>query len=351
MDTIRVGIVGCGVMGPMHAQAVAELPLTDLVAVADLIPERAQKVAQDFDAAIVYREGADLVTNPPLDLGILALPACHRTQLALAAFAHGKHVLTEKPVAMNAAEVEQMIAARGNLKAACCSSRYRFRPGAEAATNFVASGALGTLRAVHHRNFIAAGPPPMHTPPEWRLKRALNGGGFMMNWGCYDMDYLLGICGWSLRPRTVFAQSWTVPAQLAPNLPEGSDAETQYTALIRCDGGTVLSFERGEYMPIAVENCWQIIGERGSLRLDMLGTERKQIVFDECTAGGGTQSQVLWEGDEDAGEGMRGPLRDLAEAIRDDREPSTSLERSLVIQKITDAVYHSAATGQAVQID
>jgi predicted dehydrogenase len=136
----------------------------------------------------------------------------------------------------------------------------------------------------------------------------------------------------------------------------------QYTALIRCEGGTILSVERGEYMPIANESAWQIIGTKGSLRLTMTAVTAsgpkasagasnwKQILLDELTEDQGTVSSVLWEGEEDLNEVMVGPVRDLAQAIREDREPKTTLEKALVVQKITDAIYASGAAGDAVEV-
>ncbi len=174
--------------------------------------------------------------------------------MALRAFAKGKHVLTEKPVAMNADEVREMIAARGELTAGCCSSRYRFRKGAEVVTAFIANGGLGDLRVVRCRAIVATSKKPDTPLPAWRLIKSLNGGGILVNWGCYDLDYLLGITGWSLKPKTVFAQTWTVPPPFESHVAPSSDAETHYIATIRCEGGIILSIERGEYMTAQSES-------------------------------------------------------------------------------------------------
>lgn len=360
MQPVKYGVIGCGVIGPTHMKPAATTDILDLVAVADLIPERAQKAAADYNVPKVYGPGLDLIADPEIELVVLALPTCHRKELALAAFAAGKHVLTEKPVAMNAGDVADLIAARGQLKAACCCSRYRFITHHQVAADFIASGALGELREVYMRSFFPAAPPPEEPKPEWRLKRHLNGGGFLMNWGCYDLDYLLGLTGWQLKPLKVFAQTWQIPLHIAAHIPEGSDAETQYTALVRCEGGTILSVERGEYMPITGESAWQIIGTKGSLRLTMTAAAAsgpqaqqglanwKQILFDELKADQGTVSTVLWEGEEDLDQVMLGPITDLAQAIREDREPKTTLEKALMVQKITDGIYASAAAGDAV---
>lgn len=360
MQPVKYGVIGCGVIGPTHMKANASYDHLDLVAVADLIPERAAKAAADYNVAKVYGEGKDLIDDPEVELVVLAMPTCHRKELALYAFSKGKHVLTEKPVAMNAGDVDDLIAARGDLKAACCCSRYSFITHHQVAAEFIAAGNLGALRSVYMRSYFPAAPPPAEPKPEWRLKRHLNGGGFLMNWGCYDLDYLLALCGWQLKPEKCFAQHWPVAPHLQSHLPAGSDAETYYTALIRCEGGTVLSLDRGEYMPISQESAWHIMGEKGTLRLTMTAVAAagptasagasnwKQIVFEEATVDRGLVSTVLWEGEEDLSRVSTGPVADLALAIRENRDPRTTLEKARLIQQISDAVYQSGWTGDCV---
>jgi UDP-N-acetyl-2-amino-2-deoxyglucuronate dehydrogenase len=350
VQPVRLGIIGCGVIGKVHLEAAVQSSLLEVVAVADLDEARACAAAERFGVPRVYTDGQLLLADPDVEAVVLALPACARTSLALRAFERGKHVLTEKPVAMNAAEVRQMIAARGELVAGCCSSRFRFLPAAQAATDFIATGALGPLRLLRCRAVQAASPPPQTLPPAWRLSRALNAGGILANWGCYDLDYLLGLTGWILKPRLVLAQTWTVPPQFQSHLPPGSDAETHAVALIRCEDGAVIALERGEYMAARSDAAWEIIGTAGSLRLNMLPAERKQLVFDEGTATDGVASRVIWEGDEDASLTRRGPVEDFAAAIRTGHPPKTTLEQALVVQQITDAIYAAAEQGKAVEI-
>ena len=350
MDPVRLGVVGCGVIGPTHMQAAVDSPLLELVAVADLIEDRATQAAEKFGVPKTYSSGSELLDDPDIEAAVLAFPTGKRTELALEAFAKGKHVLLEKPVAMNEAEVRQMMAARGDLVAACCSSRFRFFEGARVAADFIASGALGPLRVVRCRNIAACGEKPDAPRPDWRLIRARNGGGYLVNWGCYDLDYLLGITGWTLRPRLVLAQTWTVAPQFESHVHPGSDAETHYAALIRCEGGTVLTMERGEFMAAETENAWQVIGTKGSLTLQMTWGSPKKIIHADTTTEKGTATHTLWEGDEGGKAPMRGPVTDLATVIREGGEPETNLERALVLQQITDAIYASAEQAAAIEI-
>ncbi len=351
MDKVRIGVIGCGVMGPRHVESAVNVERAECVAVADLIESKATATAKTFGVPRVYRSGDELLADGDVDAVVLAFPAATRTAMALKAFARGKHVLTEKPVACNAEEVRRMIAARGDRVAGCCSLRFGYHAHAKVAAAFLAERPLGDLQLVRARHLVPGKARPSVMPPPWRLRRDLNGGGILYNWGCYDLDYLLGLTGWTLRPRTVFAQAWTIPERFANHVVPESDAETYYTALVRCEGGTVLSLERGEYMPAAADAAWQIIGEHGSLRMMMTPGDGKQLIHDEATDDG-VVSHILWEGDEAwHGPHADAPLRDFVDAICDGRPPRTDLARSLVIQEITDGILASAASGRCVEID
>ena len=350
MERVRLGVIGCGVIGSCHARYAKQSDRIELVALADLIEEPVRKLAEEHSVPKVYADAESLLADPDVDAVVLAMPTCARTALALKAFASGKHVLTEKPVAMDAGEVEQMIAARGDLVAACCSSRYQFPASAKAITDFIATGALGELRILRVRQLCAAGPRPEKPGPIWRIKRSLNGGGFLVNWGPYSLDYMLGLAGWSLKPRQVLAQTWPIAPQLESYIAPESDAETHFVAHIRCEGGIVFTIECGESLTGPAENAWQILGARGSLSLNMLPEESKSVCFNYVTQEEGLVSKVIWEGSEDNDVVHAGPVQDFASAILDGCPPKTTLEQSLVIQKITDAIYASAEQDRAVDI-
>jgi predicted dehydrogenase len=215
----------------------------------------------------------------------------------------------------------------------------------------VASGALGAIRVVQCRAIDPDGGAPKNPPPTWRLRKSENGGGILMNWGSYDLDYLLGLCGWKLKPQTALAQTWTIPPQFASHAAPKSDAETHFAAMIRCQGGEMISFERGEYCAAAAEiPSWRIVGTKGSLRLTMTPDQGKKLYHDDGSKGNGVVTRVLWEGDELWETANCGPLPDFARAIRSRKAPRTTLEQALVIQQISDAIYASSARGKPVTI-
>jgi predicted dehydrogenase len=81
----------------------------------------------------------------------------------------------------------------------------------------------------------------------------------------------------------------------------------------------------------------------------MTPAAQKQLFHDSVSAHG-TESRVLWQGDEDWELVHRGPVADFAAAISAGRQPLTSLEQALVIQQLTDAIYQAATRGECVEV-
>lgn len=350
MEPVRIGIIGQGVIGHHHLEATLSSEYTELTAVADFYPER-MKDAEEAGVERTYTAGRELIDgDDEVEAVILAMPSGVRTSLALRALSRGKHVLLEKPTANNAAEVEELIARRGDLTVGCCSLRHRLSDSAQAAQEFVATGALGPIRRIHVRAFRAAGPKTDGTPPPWRQSFSLNGGGVLTNWGCYDLDYVLGIAGWEFRPVEVLAQWWPCLPKFSHFVADDSDADSHFAAFVLGEDDSVLTIERGEFMPIRQEGAWQIIGDDGSLHLDMVAKEGNRILFDSATEEDGVVEEVVWEGDESDNDISMRLLDDFACAIREGRQPETSLERSLVTVSITDAIYRSAEQGTSIDI-
>jgi len=350
MQPVRIGVIGCGVMGDIHATQAAQQDEMTLTAVADVREDVAKAIGEKHGAQTVYTDVDALLPDKDIEAVTIALPAGIRGAIALRAFEAGKHVFLEKPVAMNVGEVEQMISVRGELVGAVASCRYRCFESAKVATDVVARGELGDIRIVHFRGMLQDGGPKSGPIPAWRVSRKLNGGGFWVNWACYDMDYLMGVTGWSLKPKLVLAQTWPISDYLPDRVAEGSDAEEHALALVHCEGGAVMSMERGESLAIDVPSTWNIIGSKAALRLDMFQAEGNQVLLDRSHPDGKPTTEVVWEGDNDQTAVHREPLVDYAMAIREGRDPLTSLERGLVLQKITDAIYQSADEGRAVEI-
>lgn len=353
MQPVQIAIVGCGVIGNIHAQWCAKADNITLQAVCDVNKEQAQKVGKEHGAIKIYNDLNDVLGDSDVEGVILALPANLRAKFAVSVLKAGKHLLTEKPVARSQAEVQELMDNRGELVVAVCSSRYRTFPFLEDVRKFIAEGNLGDIRVVHIRGIGEDGGPRDNEPPIWRVSHEFNGGGIFVNWGCYDMDYMLGLLSWDIKPKIVLAQTWQCAPQLPMRVHETSDAETHAIALIQCEGGAVINIERAEYVALKAQTTWQIIGSAGSLRLQLThGHEGPtEIFFDKANPDSKITTETLFSGEVNGGDNHGGPAIDFANAIRTGSTPRTSLENGMLMQKITDAVYLSAREQRAVTID
>ena len=348
---LNLAIIGCGVIAQYHLRAVARLDTARVAAVCDVRAEAAEKTAAAFNIPRWTTRAAELFADPAIDAVILALPANLRTALGLEAFRHGKHVLTEKPVAMNADEVRALLAAQGDRVGACCSSRYRAMESAQVATEFLRTGALGALRTITCRAVQPAGAPPQNLPPAWRLRKDLNGGGLLLNWGCYDLDYLLGLLDFKLTPHHVLARTWTVGAPFTAYAAPGSDAETHIAGVATFAEGCVLTYERSEFSTMPHHHFWQITGELGTLDLVMTKTTTTNLFLTTPDPVHGTTTRALWTGDETTNTLEHdGPVHDFVAAILHHRRPRTTLEDALLLARLSDAFYASSAAGAPVAV-
>jgi predicted dehydrogenase len=106
---VRVGQAGCGYWGPNLLRNLLANPRCSVMAVAEASPERQTFVSNRFPQVRIRKDWRDLVEDPALDAVVIATPAASHFTIAQAALDAGKHVLVEKPLATNTAEVDELI--------------------------------------------------------------------------------------------------------------------------------------------------------------------------------------------------------------------------------------------------
>lgn len=105
---LKVGLIGCGFMGGMHSACYKEIGGVEIVAVADVRPEKADEIAKIHNAK-VFATGMDLIANADVDVVDICLPTYLHTEHAVAAMKAGKNVFVEKPVCLNKGEGELLL--------------------------------------------------------------------------------------------------------------------------------------------------------------------------------------------------------------------------------------------------
>ena len=142
-ETLRVGLIGCGDYGQVHARVYANDPRTELVALWSPREARRLENARRFGcrAASDWRE---IVEDPRLDCVSVATPDDSHAEYAIAALRAGKHVLVEKPMAMTVTECEAILAARDAGKAKLMVNYHnRWYPAFAEARRAIRAGEIG----------------------------------------------------------------------------------------------------------------------------------------------------------------------------------------------------------------
>ena len=112
MNSIGIGLIGCGLWGSIHARTYAASPLVNLVAVCDQNRDRAQLFAEKYGFTSFTSDLNELLSNPDVSAVSIATPDHTHTPILLKALEAGKHILVEKPLAMTVEECEKILAAR-----------------------------------------------------------------------------------------------------------------------------------------------------------------------------------------------------------------------------------------------
>jgi predicted dehydrogenase len=114
---VNIAVIGVGTMGSSHVRDIAtRLPNTRLAAVCDILPERADRYAAEYQVPAYY-DHRDLLAKTDVDAVVIATPHYDHTTISIAAFERGLHVLTEKPLAVHVKDGRKMIAAYEKARA------------------------------------------------------------------------------------------------------------------------------------------------------------------------------------------------------------------------------------------
>ncbi len=194
MRKLRWGLIGCGDISRRRvAPALRDISECDLIAVNRARAELAEEFAREFGAQRWYRDWRELVDDHGIDAVYLATPVYLHAEQAIAAAKAGKHVLCEKPMAMNVAECDRMIetCTTNNVKLGVAYYRH-FYPVINRIKEVI--GEIGTPVVAQINAFEMFNPQPGE-PRFWFVNKEQAGGGPMMDFGCHRIEVLMNIFG------------------------------------------------------------------------------------------------------------------------------------------------------------
>jgi len=322
-DPIGFAMVGCGGIAMAHLEAIAKLPEARLAAAVDVVVERAESVATQYGVP-AYTDYERALADPDVEAVLLALPHHLHLPYTVQAAKAGKHVLVEKPMALNLAEARQMAeAAQAAGVRLMVGQSTRFQPQVWALKQAIAAGRLGEVRqCIYERAFFLE---RLSTP--WRYSREQSGGLYLPLFASHDVDMIRWLMEEQGQPRRVHCTlRYYTPVV---------DAES--------DGMIGIEFAGGGIASVAFTMNSRI-SRWSSL---YVGTEATALIDGR---------ENLWINDarvelDDSLTSFDRPTAEFVAAIREGREPSPSGRYALGTMAVLDAARASAESGQSVEID
>lgn len=188
---LKVGIIGCGFMGTMHANCYKNIPDVEITALADIRKDKAEELAVGTNA-VIYGDGKELIDNADVDVIDICLPTFLHKNYAVMAMEKVKYVFVEKPVALTKEEGVEMLE-----KAAATGAELQVGQVIRFWDEYVELKKIveaGTYGKVLNANFRRISPIPTWGWNDWLLKTELSGGA-AQDLHIHDMDYVLSLFG------------------------------------------------------------------------------------------------------------------------------------------------------------
>lgn len=194
MSELKAAIIGCGTIFPMHALSIKALENVKLVAVSDIIKERAEKKGKEFNVPF-YTDFKEMVEKEKPDCVHICLPHYLHAPVSVWCMERGVNVLTEKPMATTLEDGEKMMtAAKENKVLFACILQCRFNDSVVFLKKAIEEGKLGKIRGARCSvNWCRT--QSYYDEAPWRAKLYEGGGGVLINQAIHTVDrmcYLVG---------------------------------------------------------------------------------------------------------------------------------------------------------------
>lgn len=282
---MKAGIIGAGFIGPQHVEAVRRLGYVDVVAIAEYSYEQASAVADKLFIPRAYGSYQELLADPEIEVIHNCTPNALHYEINRAILTAGKHVISEKPLAMTSSETAALVQlAASSGRVAAVNFNHRGFPMVQQARAMVSTGRLGDVRLVHGSYLQDWLLYP--TDWSWRLDPAQGGDSrAMADIGVHWADLVQHVTGH--RISRVFADIRTlVPKRLRPtkrvqSFAGTTDASSSEEVTIRTEDEAMVLFETEH-------------GARGSFMVSQVSAGHKNRLSFEIN---GAEASVGWDAD------------------------------------------------------
>lgn len=340
---LKFGIVGCGVIGPAHAEAIAELPDAELVAVADRDPELARRLAERYEVT-AYTDLQEMLDREDLDIVNVCTPSGFHGEQACQIMRSGRHVMVEKPMALSLAAIDEMLRVQQEMsvKLAVISQR-RFDPASRQVHELIKEGAFGKL-VLGNAHVPIWRSQAYYDSGAWRGTRALDGGGVLINQSIHSIDLLQWLVG---RVRSVSAYTDTLAHRM--------ETEDVAVAALRFANGALGTIATTTAAYPGLDDRIELFGDGGSAIIENNRLSYLHLARDDPEEVGpygiGEQTKTRAASSAARKRPVNTHARQIADMIRAIREDGTPLVDGHAARhpvEIILAIYESARRGKEV---
>lgn len=353
MKKVRIALIGAGNIANTHLDAYKELDNVEIAAICDIDEARLAETADKYGIANRYSSvEAMLAAEKDLDGADVCVWNCNHAKCTIAALNAGLHVLCEKPMAYTAEEaIEMQECAKKNNKLLMIGFVTRYSPETLVVKDYIDNGYVGEIYYAKAQYVRRHG-----NPGGWFSDKARSGGGPVIDLGVHVIDrarYLMG----RPMPVSVYAATFNKLGRrdyLKTNvgwIPKGAspedvcDVEDAGTAIIRFDNGAV----------IQLETSYSINGE-GISGLNLYGTKggfktgKDKLTLYTNLNDYLTDASIDIKNLKNSKPMFTEEMSRFVDAIINNDVSTDSAEDGIIVMKILDAIYESAATGHEVII-
>lgn len=342
-EKLGIGVVGVGI-GRLHLEGYSQCPDAKVVAVCDANEERARKAADEFDVPNVFTDYEKMLEMDGIDAVSICTPNFLHAPMTIAAFEAGKHVICEKPLAMNPIDGEAMVAAGKKAgKLFMTAFNNRFRGDTQLLKRLIENGELGDIYFGKTGWIRRKGIPGMGG---WFTTKSKSGGGPLIDIGVHVLDLAMWLMG---NPKAVTVTGSTY-AKFGPigegqstyGVPEqnGSfDVEDLASAFIRLDNGATLILEASWASHIKQDALFTtLMGTKGGAEVDPFAGPKALKVYKDMYGSAVDITPAFREQS-----GHHTEIKHFVDCLVNGTELISTGEHGLEVTRILDATYKSAA--------
>jgi myo-inositol 2-dehydrogenase/D-chiro-inositol 1-dehydrogenase len=346
MRKTKVTLLGTGFIAGIHLESYRRfVPDAEVVAVWSRQSKRARAFAKKHGISQAFADLKAAIEDSGCDVVDVCIPNFLHHRAVVAAAKAGKHVIVEKPLALNLAEADDMIAACHKARVKLCyAEELCFAPKYERVRKLVNEGAVGKIFQMRQCE--------KHSGPhsDWFYDINQSGGGAIMDMGCHGIAWFRWMLGG--RPRAVSVQAHLQGALIHQ---KRTQAEENSIVIVEFESGAVGVAENSWAKHGGMDDRVEVYGTGGVVYADLF-MGNSALTYSEKGYGyamekaGSTKGWSFTVFEEAFNQGYPQELKDFIECIREEKQPVVTGEDGRAVLEIMMAAYHSAGTGRKVKL-